>query len=198
MLLGVAVVALCVVTGAFVFYPRLSRWLGPSRVSVVGEPPSPTEVVPVWLSRGPDGVALLIEPLDGDTDPGLQEAFGPGRHFLLLHVYNFAHAGRYVLELPAAGFASPEGGAPARPAAAVLPADLPAPFRPVVTGLGAVGRLEVEKGHAGQALLVIEADPARRTAFVSGDLRFERREVQLGTLASWRQAPDWAHFEDLR
>ncbi len=197
-LLGLAVAF--VVVGAFgvVFYPRVVRWLGPHVESVVGEPPSPTATVPVWISRTQNGVALVIE---ADWDPGTAPALdrglqgGPYR-YLRLSVYNFAHEGPYGLKLPPQGFASPEGGEPARPAAAVLRADAPEHLRAVLRALGAVERLEVAKGCSGHALLVTTADPRRRTAFVSGELRFERRELPRRVLASWQRTPDWEEFND--
>lgn len=197
-LLGLAVAF--VVLGAFgvVFYPRIARWLGPHEASVVGEPPSPTATVPVWISRTADGVALVIEAdWDPGTAPDLDRGLegGPYR-YLRLSVYNFAHEGPFALNLPPQGFASPEGGEPARPAAAVLRVDAPAHLRAVLRALGAVERLEVAKGRSGHALLVTVADPQRRTAFVSGELRFERRELQRQVLASWQRRPDWEEFND--
>ena len=197
-LLGLAVAL--VVLGAFgvVFYPRVVRWLGPHQESVVGEPPSPTATVPVWISRTADGVALVIE---ADWDPGTARALdralegGPYR-YLRLSVYNFAHEGPFLLELPQQGFASPEGGEPARPAASLLRPDAAEHLRAVLRGLGAVARLEVKKGCRGHALLVTPADPRRRTAFVSGKLRFERRELARRVLASWQKKPDWEEFND--
>jgi hypothetical protein len=197
-LLGLAVTI--VVVGAFgvVFYPRIARWLGPHEESVVGEPPSPTATVPVWISRTSDGVALVLEAdWDGGTARALDRALegGPYR-YLRLSVYNFAREAGYLLELPRAGFVSPEGGEPVRPAAFVLRADAGEHLRAVLRGLGAVARLEVAKGRSGHALLVTQEDPRRRTAFVSGDLRFERRELQRRVLASWQNRPDWEEFND--
>jgi hypothetical protein len=83
-----------------------------------------------------------------------------------------------------------------RPAAFVLRPDAGEALLTVLRGLGAVARLEVAKGRSGQALLVTEGDPRRRTAFVSGDLRFERRELQRRVLASWQNRPDWEEFND--
>jgi hypothetical protein len=187
-LLGLAVAL--VVVGAFgaVFYPRLVRWLGPHRASVVGQPPSPTATVPVWISRTEDGVALVIEAdWDPGTAPALDRALEGGPHrYLRLSVYNFAHE----------GFASPEGGDPARPAAFLLRPDAAEHLRAVLRGLGAVRHLEVAKGCSGHALLVTAADPRRRTAFVSGKLRFERRELQRRVLAAWQNKPDWEEFND--
>ena len=197
-LLGLAVAL--VVVGAFgvVFYPRVMRWLGPREASVVGRPLSPTATVPVWISRTEDGVALVLE---ADSDAGTARALdgaldgGPYR-YLRLTVYNFAHEGSFVLELPRKGFASPEGGEPARPAAFVVRPDAAEHLRAVLRGLGAVARLEVAKGFRGHALLVTAADPGRRTAFVSGELRFERRELRRRVLASWQKKPDWEEFND--
>jgi hypothetical protein len=197
-LLALAVVL--VVVGAFgvVFYPRVVRWLGPHEESVVGEPPSPTATVPVWIGRTGDGVALVIE---ADWDPGTARALdralsgGPYR-YLRLSVYNFAREAPFVLDLPEKGFASPEGGEPARPAAFLLRPDAAEHLQAVLRGLGAVPRLEVAMGCAGHALLVTAADPRRRTAFVSGELRFERRELPRRVLASWQREPDWEEFND--
>jgi len=197
-LLGLAVAL--VVVGAFgvVFYPRFVRWLGPHEASVVGEPPSPTATVPVWISRTQDGVALVLE---ADSDVGTARALdlaleGGPYSYLRLSVYNFAREAEFLLELPRAGFASPEGGEPARPAAFVLRPDASEHLQTVLRGLGAVARLEVAKGRSGHALLVTEGDPRRRTAFVSGELRFERRELQRRVLASWQKRPDWEEFND--
>ena len=189
-----------VVVGAFgvVFYPRIVRWLGPHEASVVGQPPSPTATVPVWISRTEDGVALVLE---ADSDVGTARTLdralegGPYR-YLRLSVYNFAREGVFSMELPREGFASPEGGEPARPAVLALRPDAADHLQAVLRGLGAVARLEVAKGCSGHALLVIAADPRRRTAFVSGELRFERRELQRQVLASWQRKPDWEEFND--
>ena len=197
-LLGLAVAL--VVLGAFgvVFYPRVVRGLGPHEASVVGEPPSPTATVPVWISHTEDGVALMLEAdWDGGTARALDGALegGPYR-YLRLSVYNFAREESFLLELPRAGFASPEGGEPARPAVFVLRPDAAEHLQAVLRGLGAVARLEVAKGRSGYALLVTPEDPQRRTAFVSGELRFERRELQRRVLASWQKRPDWEEFND--
>jgi len=197
-LLGVAVSI--VVAGAIglVFIPRVARWLDADRDPIVGARPSPTATVPVWVSRTADGVALMLE-ADPDAGSGttLDKGLEGGPYaYLRLTVYNFARAAPYVLDLESQGFASPEGGAAARPAAALLKTDAPAHLKAVLRGMGAVARLDVKKGHTGHALLVVEGDPRRRTAFVSGELRLERRELQRRVLASWQQQPDWKGFTD--
>ena len=62
--------------------------------------------------------------------------------------------------------------------------------------MGAVSSLEVPKGRAAQALLAIEDPPANRTAFVSGELRFERKLIPRGRLEAWRSRPDYQEFKD--
>lgn len=188
-------VSLVLVAAVFHFYPRVSRWLGPDVPAVVGEPQSPDDAVPVWVCRGIDGVGLLLR--GSRDDDGLGEAFegGPYR-FLTLHVWNFAREEPFDLVLPEKGFVSPEGGDPALPAARLVKGDAPPRLRPVLLGLGAVTSLRVPKGHAGKALLAVRGDPGQRTAFVSGALTFERRELERRTLAQFEQRPDRKQFED--
>ncbi len=188
-------VSLILVAAVFHFYPRVSRWLGPDVPSVVGEALSPGDAVPVWVCRGVDGVGLLLR--GTRDDDGLGDAFegGPYR-FLTLHVWNFARDEPFVLNLPEGGFVSPEGLDPALPAARLVKGDVPPRLRPLLLGLGAVTSLRVPKGHAGQALLAVRGDPAKRTGFVSGALTFERRELERRTLAQFERRPDRKQFED--
>jgi len=183
---------------AFVLYPRLTRWLGPEQPAVVGTAPSPTDAVPVWVCHGVEGVGLMLRAgLDEGAGNGIGEALAGGPYqFLTLHVYNFAREEPFDLALPAAGFASPEGGEPARPVASLVRSDAPDHLRPILLGLGAVPTLSVPRGHSAQALLAVRGDPARRTGFVSGDLRFERRELERWRLARWQLRPDAREFED--
>lgn len=188
-------VSLVLVASVFHFYPRISQWLGPGVESVSGEHEAGDVAVPVWVCRGVDGVGLLLSS-DGHHE-GIGDAFAGGPHrFLTLHVYNFAREEPFELTLPEKGFLSPEGGEPALPAAALVNADTPEALRPVLLALGAVPSLRVPKGHAGKALLAIRGDPARRTAFVSGALTFERKELRRRTLARFEQRPDRKQFEE--
>jgi len=188
-------VSLVLAASIFHFYPRVSRWIGSDVPAVVGEREAPDGAVPVWVCRSVEGVALLLS--GNGEEEGLAEAFEDGPYRLLtLHVYNFAREEPFELDLPAAGLVSPEGGEPALPAAQLLRADLPARLRPIVLALGAVPSLRVPKGHAGKALLALRGDPSKRTAFVSGPLTFERRELERTTLARFEQRPDPKQFED--
>lgn len=188
-------VSLVLVASVFHFYPRVSQWLGPEVESVTGEHERGDVAVPVWVCRGVDGVGLL---LSGDVhDEGIDGAFAGGPYrFLTLQVYNFARDEPYELILPPKGLVSPDGGEPALPAAALVKPDAPAALRPVLLALGAVPSLRVPKGHAGKALLAVRGDPARRTAFVSGALTFERKELQRRALARFEQRPDRKQFEE--
>ncbi|HEX5138637.1 MAG TPA: hypothetical protein VFY93_16820 [Planctomycetota bacterium] len=188
-------VSLVLIASVFHFYPRVSRWLGPSVDAVVGDHEAGDVAVPVWVCRGVDGVGLILS-ADGHTQ-GLDDAFvGGPYHLLTLHVYNFAREAPFDLTLPEKGFLSPEGGEPALPAARFVPADAPAALRPVLLALGAVPALHVERGRAGKALLAVRSDPAGRTAFVAGPLIFERRELERTTLARFEQRPDRKQFEE--
>lgn len=197
--LAAAVSALVVGSVALVFYPRLRDLIGPEAESVVGAVPDPEGPVPVWVCHAEPGVALMIEPvLDDPTAVELGRALRDGPwHFLRLTVHNFTGPATYSLNLPSAGYVSPEGGTPARPARALLRDDADPQAALVLRALGLAPSLRVEVGHQGQALLVIGDDPAGRTAFVSGTLRFERREVARRDLAAWLQKPDLASFEGL-
>jgi hypothetical protein len=196
-LLATAVSLVLVGAIFFVFYPRLSRWLGPSKASVVGEAPEPDDAVPVWVCRDVPGVALLLR--GGVEESGLAEAFDAGPYRLLtLHAYNFARDEPLDIELPEGGFASPEGGEPLRPASRLVRADAPPRLRPILLGLGAVNGLRVPKGHAARLLLALRDDPAKRTAFVSGTLTFERRELKRQALARFEQRPTPKEFEEFR
>jgi hypothetical protein len=188
-------VSLVLVASAFHFYPRVTQWLGPGLDAVSGEQEAPDAPVPVWVCRDVAGVGLLLA---GDAPrEGLGEAFEGGPFSLLtLHVYNFAREEPFDLTLPEKGFLSPEGGEPALPAVSLVKRETPAALKPILLALGAVPSLRVPKGHAGKALLAIRGDPARRTAFVSGPLTFERRELERRTLARFEQRPDKKQFED--
>lgn len=193
-LLGAAV-SLILVASAIHFYPYFARRLASPRPPVTGAVASPDDAVPVWVCRSVDGVALLLR-VEAE-DKGLADALKGGPYgFLTLHVYNFAREAPFELNLPEAGFASPEGGDALVPAARLVRPDAPPRLRPVLLGLGAVDSLRVEKGHGAQALLVVRGDPSRRTAFVSGDLTFERRELERRVLARFEQRPDAKQFED--
>lgn len=188
-------VSLVLVAAIFHFYPRVSRWLGPDVPAVAGEPLNPDDAVPVWVCRGVEGVGLLLR--GSRDDDGLGDAFVGGPHRLLtLHVWNFAREAPFELNLPEGGFVSPEGGDPAVPAARLVKEDAPARLRPVLLALGAVTSLRVPKGHSGKALLAVRGDPGERTAFVSGTLTFERRELERRTLAQFEQRPDPKQFKD--
>jgi len=181
-----------------IFYPRIARLLDPPRPAILGHPPDPSASVPIWVGRGADGVALILEVMDNaETAPELDRALKAGRHhYLVLRIYNFAGPPKFIFELPASGLSSPEGGAPALPVATLLRKDVPRGLRPILAGLGAVRGLEVVKGRMGQLLLAVVGDPSRRTAFVSGKLRLDRKELAAGDLASWRAMPDWKRFKD--
>jgi hypothetical protein len=188
-------VSLVLVASAFHFYPRISQWIGPRVDAVSGEHEAGDVAVPVWVCRGVDGVGLLLS-ADGHAE-GLDDAFAGGPYRLLtLRVYNFAREEPFDLALPEKGFLSPEGGDPALPAASLVKGDIPATLRPVLLALGAVPALRVPKGHAGKALLAVRGDPSRRTAFVSGPLTFERRELERRALARFEQRPDRKQFEE--
>jgi len=195
--LATAVFTVVVGAIAIVFWPRVAAWVDANGAVVVQAPPSPTETVPVWVCRTADGVALILEPGDANEERLNGALEGGPYHYLRLTVYNFDRPTSFVLDLPSAGLASPEGGPNARPAAALVPAGTEEHLRVVLRGLGAVERLAVERGRAGQALLVVPKDPSRRTAFVHGDLRFERREVQRIALAAWRRKPDLEQLRNL-
>jgi hypothetical protein len=194
-LLATAVSLVLIGAVGLVLYPRFARWLGPEEGAVHGTMPGPDDPVPVWICRGVEGVALLLR--GGVEEAVLAEALEGGPYQLLtLHVYNFSREEPFELVLPREGFASPEGGEPARPAFGLVRPDAPARLKPVLLGLGAVEALRVPKGHRAQALLAVRDDAARRTAFVSGVLTFERKELARQELARWEQRPDLKGFED--
>jgi len=190
-----AAVSLVLVASIFHFYPRVTRWLGSGVAAVAEEREAPEAAVPVWVCGAVKGVALLLNA--SPDDERIADAFegGPYR-FLTLHVYNFASDEPFELKLPDAGLASPEGGEPALPAARFLKEEPPAPLRPVLLALGAVPSLRVPKGHEGKALFALRGDPAKRTAFVSGELTFERKVLERRVLAQFEQRPDAKQFED--
>jgi hypothetical protein len=196
--LGSAVAVVVIGAIGLVFYPRISRWFGPDRESVSAVAASPTAKVPVWVCRSVEGVALLLD--CGPQENARERLDGAltreGLFLIRLEVFNFAREAPFVLTLKGAGLASPEGGPRARPASSALRAGLSDPERAILRGMGAVDSLEVAKGHRGQALLVLATDPALRTSFATGELIFERREVERRTLAAWRQEPDLKEFQD--
>ena len=196
--LGIAVSIVTIAAVGFVFYPRISRWFAPSRDSVVGAPLAPTVAVPVWVCGTVDGVALMLASNpDGGAEGALAGALEGGPyHFLTLTVYNFDGPETYRLAIPEAGLVSPEGGPNVISAFGRRKTDISPHLRGVLDGLGAVRELAVPKGRSGQLLLVVPADPERRTAFVTGPLRFVRRELERQVLASWRQRPDLDEFKD--
>jgi hypothetical protein len=189
-----SVVSLILVAAAIHLYPYVARHFerGPPVVQVLAPP---DEEVAVWVCKSVEGVALLLRAQA--EDHGLGGALEGGPHRLMtLYVFNFAREAPFELNLPEAGFLSPEGGEPAVPAAKLVKADVPAQLRPVLLGLGAVRSLRVPKGHRAQALLALRGDPAPRTAFVSGGLTFERRELEHRALARFEQRPDAKQFGD--
>jgi hypothetical protein len=196
--LGAAVAA--VVTGAvlFVFYPRVERALRGDGACVPLLPQPRDARVPVWVCRSVEGVALLVEPFAAaGSESALDDSLRGGPHHLLrLFVCNFAGPEAFTLDLPPGGVHGHEGGTAATPVAALLREGLPPERAAVLRGLGAVMRLEVARGRQGQALLASYGDPRARPALVIGTLRFERREVALHALASWRNRPDWDRFRD--
>jgi hypothetical protein len=170
-----------VVLGAvlLVFYPRVSSWFAQDDAAVIQPLVDLEAEVPLWKCTSSDGVAMLIEPMlmagDG-TDPALDSMLEGGPY-------------RYLRD-------SPEGGARLFPAAARVRPGLSAVARTVLSGLGSVPVLEVPPGRHGQILLVTTADVTARTAFVSGELRFERRKVTRYALAAWRERPEFKTFQD--
>ena len=189
-----------VVVGAIVlvFYPRVRDLIGPEKDSVVGVRASEQVGIPVWLCQSEEGVAMMIEPcLDEDAARVLGAALEGGPyHFLRLGIYNFDRETPFVFRIPEAGLSSPEGGSPACATAALLRSEVPAYLRTVLDGLGAVQSIEVGKGSSAQALLAVKESPGKRTAFVSGHLRFERRLIQRLRLESWRVHPAYQDFKD--
>jgi hypothetical protein len=188
-------VSLVLVASVFHFYPRISRWIGSDVASVSGDVEPAEAPVPVWVCRGVDGVGLLLSGSPDEQRIGADLEGGPYR-LLTLHVYNFARAEPFELTLPEAGLASPEGGDNALPAARFVRAGTPERLRPLLLGLGAVRSLSVPEGRSGQALLVLKGDPSKRTAFVSGSLTFERKELKRRVLARFEERPDRKQFED--
>lgn len=195
-ILGSAVAVVVLGAIVLVFVPRISRWFGPDEAFVTGETLSPASRVPVWVCRGVEGVALLLESrFDAAAEKALDAAFdGGAHHYLTLTVYNFARSEPFVLTPPVEGMPSPEGGPPAVPAFLRLRADLPAHLAAVVLGLGAAPGLRVERGHMGHLLLALDADPEERGAFACGALIFERRVVARRFLAAWQRRPDLKGF----
>ncbi|MHC4953371.1 MAG: hypothetical protein ACYTGZ_05730 [Planctomycetota bacterium] len=199
-ILASAVALVCLGAILLVFYPRVRSLVAEGRGAVVRSVPPEGGRVPLWVCRSEKGVAILIEPrvLTGTTtDAALDALLGGGpNHYLRLSIYNFGRADSYRLSVPDSGFDSPEGGARLIPCAALLPETMDAAGRTLLLGLGATQSLEVPTGRRGQILLVVSADVAGRTAFVSGGLRFERREVPRLALAKFRQRPDLRDFLD--
>jgi hypothetical protein len=199
-ILGTAVTLVCLGAVLLVFYPRISSMMADRQGGVVRPVPADDAVLPLWVCRTEEGVALLIEPaaLSGETtDAALDGLLGGGPyHYLKLSVYNFGRAEAYRLELPAAGFDSPEGGPRLVPTGVLVPEATDLAARRVLHGLGAVRLLEVPPHASGQALLAVTQDVSKRTGFVSGTLRFERREITRLALAQWHDSPALKDFLD--
>jgi len=194
-----SLVSIAVVASLAFLVPGVTRWFRSSAPAVEGKLLSPTKPVEVWLGRDDDGIALVLEPLaDAAAARRLDRAMRDGPyHYLSLTVFNFTRDEPYELDL-ARGLASPDGGVRLFAAAGRRRENAPAHLNAVLDGLGGQdARVVVRKGERGQVLLVMKEPPARRTAFVSGGLRLERREVARRTLAVWRRRPDWERFEDL-
>jgi len=200
-ILGSAVTLVCLGAVLLVFYPRLRSILADDRGAVVRSVAPAEGKIPLWVCRTEEGVALLLEPLElsGDTkDKALDSILAGGtHHYLRLRVYNFGRDEDYVLALPAQGFDSPEGGPRLVPCASMLPKDIASASLKLMRGLGAVATLTVAPGHHARALFATSGnDLSQRTAFLSGGLTFERREVARGTLAQWHQTPALRQFLD--
>jgi len=197
-ILGSAVAAVVLGALLFVFYPRVSRWVSGDGPAVDAHPPSPDASVPVWVCRSVEGVALLIEPFsDPSSEATLNAVLRNAPHHLLrVTVCNFAGPDVFSLDLPSYAFRTPEGHPSATPVASLLREGIAPDLLAVVGGLGAVARLDVARGHQGQALLAALGNPAPRPVLVAGELRFERREVAAQKLASWRDHPDWERFRE--
>ncbi|MDH3591494.1 MAG: hypothetical protein OER88_06430 [Planctomycetota bacterium] len=195
-ILGSAVSIVVVASIVFVFYPRLARFWDDEDRPVVTAPIDGAASVPVWIARA-DGVVLVLTPCGDTRDTKVlgRALQGGPYHYLTLGIYHFDGKDSYRLEVPVGGLSSPEGGAAAVPAAALVRPDAPAALRPILAGLGAVTGLDVGPGHRGKILLAVASDPSRRTAFVSGDLRLERREVTRQTLAGWQRRPTLKEIE---
>jgi len=192
-ILGSAVTLVCLGAVLLVFYPRISMLMADRQGGVVHAVPPDDAVLPLWVCRTEDGVALLIEPvaLTGETtDKGIDGLLGGGPyHYLKLSVYNFGRDEPIRIELPADGFDSPEGGPRLVPVGVLIPEALELASRRLLKGLGAVRFLEVPPHSSGQALLAVSQDVSARTEFVSGTLRFERREIARWALAQWHETP---------
>lgn len=193
-ILGSAVALVVIGAVGLVIYPRVSRWFGPERASVAGVRPDPSARVPVWVCRSQKGVALLLEPEFGDRSLDQSVTGGP-YSYLRLSVYNFGQDEPFVLDLGTA-MEAPDGKPGLFAVATRLKPDLPAYRRTVLRGLGAVARLEVGKGHQGQALMLTAPNPSGRGSFALGPLMFERRELARQALAEWQRKPDLREFMD--
>ena len=122
--LGSAVAVVVIGVVGLVFVPRISRWFGPGQDSVVARPPSPAAVVPVWVCRSHEGVALLLEEVFSEaTSEVLDRAFSGGRHhYLRLSVCNFAGRSRSPWRSPSRDSPLPRAGRrPCRPRAGCVP-----------------------------------------------------------------------------
>ena len=191
----------CLGAVLLVFLPRVRAIVAADRGAVTRTLPPAEGKIPTWICRSQEGVALLVEPIELSgvtTDKALDSIFKGGKHrYLRLSVYNFGRDDDFTLKLPADGFDSPEGGARLVPCASLIPDDISAAHRVTVLGLGAVSMLRVAPGHHARALLAAaDEDLSQRTAFVTGGLTFERREVPRIVLAKWHQAPALRAFED--
>ncbi len=187
-----SLVAIAVLASLVFLVPGITQWFRSTPDAVAGESLSPTKPIEIWLGQdGDDGITLVLEPLtDQKAARRLDTAMRDGPyHYLSLTVYNFARDEPYMLDVNK-GLASPDGGARLETAAKLRRADAPPHLRAVLDGLGGgKAQLTVRRGEQGQLLLVVREAPTNRTAFVSGHLRLERREVTRRTLAVWRAHP---------
>jgi len=197
-ILGSAVFVVVVGAIGLVFYPRISRWFGPTESSVTGRGQEPEDAVPIWVCRGVEGVAMVLEERFDDRearalDRGL---IGRDHHYLRLTVCNFAREAPFPLTIDKGGLVSPEGGPAVYAAHELVREDAPRHVRFLLRAMGAVESITVPKGARGQILLVTPESTADRGSFALGPLLFERREVVRHTLASWQRAPSWKEFMD--
>jgi len=208
-ILASAVTLVCLGAVLLVFHPRLRAILDEGRDGVVRSVAPSDGKVPLWICRSEDGVALLLEPIDlsaamtdarsaGMSDRALDTMLASGEHqYLRLSVYNFGRDEDYTLALPTSGFDSPEGGARLVPCASLFPKSITPVSQKLMVGLGAVSSLTVPRGQHARALLAASGkNLSNRTAFQSGSLSFERREVARIVLAAWHQEPALRAFLD--
>lgn len=191
----VSVVVLAVVV--LVFLPRILR---PGDGDALDPPPGPTATVPVWACRSIAGAALLLQP-HVPAQAGFAEAFRDGPYqFVLLTVHNFDGPDPVTIDF-SSGLVSPEGGATLQPVGRLLKTPVPARWKTLFGALGTGSKIVVTRGRSGQMLLAVAGDPesdpvAKRRAFQTGALKFERREISRSRLAAWLDRPDWSGFEE--